>query len=301
MNGFDQATGSLNDYNYSNTGFHMHSLDFSDAFNHGDAINEVEKQRFENDEQDKMPSTSNYQESEYNNLADSSIPTVLDFALAFNFDGKNEQNLDKKDMNKPFQCPHAGCGKRFLRNHDLNKHKKLHSGEKPFVCPICQKAFARKDNLSSHVKGHAYHKQHPCDLCDEILPHFASFKEHMEKVHYDDIECGFESQPSPTGSLNDGEQGSSSDASFVCRVGKCNQRFTKQSSFTIHARSHIHRKVFQCQTCSHIFYKSANLTAHMRVHTGERPFHCENCGLMFARKADRDRHFKRQHSPVNNK
>ncbi|KAI8069222.1 hypothetical protein BC940DRAFT_298196 [Gongronella butleri] len=41
---------------------------------------------------------------------------------------------------------------KFARQHDRNRHAKLHVGVKPFVCIFCLKSFARQDALNRHQK-----------------------------------------------------------------------------------------------------------------------------------------------------
>jgi regulatory protein SWI5 len=48
---------------------------------------------------------------------------------------------------RQFRCNH--CGKCFVRQHDLKRHAKIHTGDKPYRCP-CGGGFARQDALTRH-------------------------------------------------------------------------------------------------------------------------------------------------------
>ena len=45
---------------------------------------------------------------------------------------------------------------RFSRSDELSRHRRSHSGVKPYQCPICEKKFARSDHLSKHIKVHRF-------------------------------------------------------------------------------------------------------------------------------------------------
>ncbi|EDV98587.1 myoneurin [Drosophila grimshawi] len=71
-----------------------------------------------------------------------------------------------------FVCKY--CGKTYLTKSCLNKHEFLHTGQRPFLCEICNVAFPRKTNLKLHYRSKQHQRRAAdmlgtkCDIIEEI-------------------------------------------------------------------------------------------------------------------------------------
>ncbi|PIO32313.1 hypothetical protein AB205_0125330 [Aquarana catesbeiana] len=54
----------------------------------------------------------------------------------------------------PIPGPTSPGDQKFSRSDELSRHKRSHSGVKPYQCTVCEKKFARSDHLSKHMKIH---------------------------------------------------------------------------------------------------------------------------------------------------
>ena len=57
------------------------------------------------------------------------------------------------DTKRPFfEC--EICGRVTMDYANLNKHCRIHTGEKPFKCRVCGKAFSDSSDCDAHCVGH---------------------------------------------------------------------------------------------------------------------------------------------------
>ena len=70
----------------------------------------------------------------------------------------------KPATDKGNQC--EVCHKSFFDKSTMNKHMKIHTGQKPYSCNLCGKAFSQNSTLKSHMRVHSGEKPFSCDVCD---------------------------------------------------------------------------------------------------------------------------------------
>ncbi|XP_011364255.1 zinc finger protein 64 isoform X1 [Pteropus medius] len=173
---------------------------------------------------------------------------------------------------KRLNCCYPGCQfKTAYGMKDMERHLKIHTGDKPHKCEVCGKCFSRKDKLKTHMRCHTGVKPYKCKTCDYAAADSSSLNKHL-RIHSD-------------------------ERPFKCQI--CPYASRNSSQLTVHLRSHTGDAPFQCWLCSAKFKISSDLKRHMRVHSGEKPFKCEFCNVRCTMKGNLKSHIRIKHSGNN--
>ena len=85
------------------------------------------------------------------------------------------------DGDKPFVCKY--CPKAFRWHTGLEYHERIHTGERPFKCPNCPKAFTNPSDMARHQTVHTGKKPHLCHQCGKGFTQSGTLNAHIKSKH----------------------------------------------------------------------------------------------------------------------
>ncbi|XP_014404789.1 PREDICTED: zinc finger and SCAN domain-containing protein 5B [Myotis brandtii] len=78
---------------------------------------------------------------------------------------------------KPFFC--KVCEKRFTHKSTLRSHQRVHTQDNPYECDVCHKSFRHRGNLNVHMRTHSGLRPYPCPHCHLAFRHLGTLKRHQ--------------------------------------------------------------------------------------------------------------------------
>lgn len=152
--------------------------------------------------------------------------------------------VDQSSKNIPLYCPE--CNKLCKCNSELKRHRRMHTGERPFRCEECNKRFNYKSSLLEHFRVHSGEKPYVCTECNKCFRQGSTLNRH-KKTH--------------TG-----------EKPHKCEVcGKC---FSARKGLKEHKVTHSFKQSFYCSKCHQYFVRERSLLRHNRKeHSDEEQAH----------------------------
>ena len=142
---------------------------------------------------------------------------------------------------KPYICDVCNTG--FARLDTLETHRRTHTGERPYVCETCTKTFTSSSHLAKHKRLHPGAKPYACDVCNMGFARMDNLKSHKRTHMAERPHIG---KP------------------YNCDV--CHAGFAQLGGLETHMRSHTGERPYECVICTQTFTSSSHLAKHKRIH-----------------------------------
>ncbi|XP_053694452.1 zinc finger protein 236-like [Sabethes cyaneus] len=168
---------------------------------------------------------------------------------------------DDSSKGKLYEC--KVCKKRMSNSGHLMRHRRIHSGERPFVCHVCDKAFIESTSLKVHLRTHTGERPYRCEICTFTSAQSCNLQSHYRRTHGIDPK----SNPQQFDKLRRQSSVDSSSGSVI----------SQSSASWVDPKAQSQTKPCHCCVCEEPFFDRDLLLIHEETHVPEAPFECRYC------------------------
>lgn len=93
----------------------------------------------------------------------------------------NGQTFPQKNFGWKYKCLY--CGKAFVGSYHLQRHIRVHTGERPFSCVVCKKSFVQREQLKVHLRIHTGERPYKCQHCSYSATQSFDLVKHVRAKH----------------------------------------------------------------------------------------------------------------------
>ena len=205
------------------------------------------------------------------------------------------------------------CQKVFSRADSLTCHMRVHTGDRPYQCELCDANYKIAGHLRDHVRSkHSNSRPYLCAKCGKSFAYPTARRRHekvcgmdlSQRIEFHCTTCekgfvtakGFMKHQKTCSAVNEGDGTEDvQELPFTCVT--CGQSFATFPGLDRHQRFVCGRTpqkgIYTCEECGKTFQKRHRYIDHTRRHTGDKPYKCSRCDMCFFDKGTLQKHIDR--------